>query len=592
MSPTVRHDTVRADPSALDHVALSRTPRAVRVYALTLLALALGVTVALLVVGAALPPPGVLLLLAVPLALCMNRFVFFPNEVGVTADAAVIFAAVVGLRADALWLGPLLVALLVGPLDARHWEHRAYLRMAYNSGSTALVTLAGVAVFVPVADALGGSGPALVGAVAVAVVPYVLVESVLGVVLVVLHGEPTGAAVRHQLPVNTVAVPLALVGAAVGLAAADLGWWAALLLLPVPAVPELLLVEIPRRWRTRPRAVWAGVGLSALAVAVLAVTLPLPRPVPLALLVAFAALLGLESRVDERDPVPTLGALGAVVAVVVVPGTAGFLAAAVAALVTTATAWTVGRARMPWYTCPLATAGALAAVGLDALLAPGTRPAHAAVALLAAVTAGLACLGLTQRRRAIVGWCAPIVAVTAAAAALGEMFGGPGIAVFSALMVVTLVGSAAWGAPVWRSRVLGRASSGSSASARTGLLVTGLALGASGAVGVVCTAGDARGAGMLLAVAATQIDVTLVMHGVRQWRFAPRRRTRDLTVLGSVGLVSIAVYPVVARAHGVASLALAVPLLALPVLVARGTRRRGEVQSKMSASRPERASPD
>ena len=576
MSPTVRHDAPRPDPSTLDRITPARTGRAVRVYALTLLAVALLVTVALLLAGASLPPAGVLLLLAVPLALCMNRFVFFPNEVGVTADAAVIFAAVVGLRGDAVWLGPLLVALLVGPLDARHWEQRAFVRMAYNSGSTALVTLAGVAVFVPAADALGGSGPALVGAAAVAVIPYVLVESVLGVVLVVLQGEPTGSAVRHQLPVNTVAVPLALFGAGIGLATAALGWWAALLLLPVPAVPELLLVEVPRRWRGRP-AWWTGVLATALVITVLAAALPHPHLVPAALLVGFAALLGLESRVSARDPVPALVALPVVATVAVVPGDARFLAGTGAALVATAVAWAAGRARTPGYAWPLTAVGALAGIGLYALLAPGQPNAQAAAALIAVVLAGLACLAVTQWRRATAAWCAPIIAVTAAGASLVAVLDGPGVVICSALIALVLAGAAAWGAPVWRSRVLGRSASGWSATARAAILLIGLVLATSGAVMVALTTGDARVAWMLVAVAGSEIEVALALHGVRQWRFVPRRRARDLAVLGAVGALAIGVYPAVAHAHGPASLALAVPLLVVPMLVARGARPPVEV---------------
>jgi hypothetical protein len=47
---------------------------------------------------------------------------------------AVLLAAVVGFRDDAVFLGPLVVALLVGPLDAFHWGQRAVAqRLAAHS---------------------------------------------------------------------------------------------------------------------------------------------------------------------------------------------------------------------------------------------------------------------------------------------------------------------------------------------------------------------------------------------------------------------------------------------------------------------------
>ena len=50
------------------------------------------------------------------------------------ADAAVIFAAIVAFQHDAPWLGPLVVALLVGSLDVKLWGERAFIRMAVQLG--------------------------------------------------------------------------------------------------------------------------------------------------------------------------------------------------------------------------------------------------------------------------------------------------------------------------------------------------------------------------------------------------------------------------------------------------------------------------
>ena len=117
---------------------------------------------------------------------------------------------------------------------------------------TALVTCAGLVVFDILFGALGPSWPALLGAAAVAAVSYVVAESLFGVVLVVLLGERLSDAVRHQLPLNSIALPLAVFGAVAGLAALEVGWWAALvMLLPAPLAPELLIVTLPRRLRGR-----------------------------------------------------------------------------------------------------------------------------------------------------------------------------------------------------------------------------------------------------------------------------------------------------------------------------------------------------
>ena len=55
------------------------------------------------------PAPGPVLLLALAAALCVNRFALFPTEHASTAEAAVLVAAVVGFRDDAVYLGPLLL---------------------------------------------------------------------------------------------------------------------------------------------------------------------------------------------------------------------------------------------------------------------------------------------------------------------------------------------------------------------------------------------------------------------------------------------------------------------------------------------------
>jgi len=72
-------------------------------------------------------------------------------------------------------------------------------------------------------------------------------------------GLPWREAVRAELPMDVLTVPLGLVGAAAGYLGTEMGWWAAALVVaPTPLVPELVLVHARR----------AGA---------LAVTLPPPR---------------------------------------------------------------------------------------------------------------------------------------------------------------------------------------------------------------------------------------------------------------------------------------------------------------------------
>ena len=363
MSPTIRLDPPILD---LDTVRPTRTPRLANAFAFSLLAIALAIVVALAASHQPWPEPGPLLLLAIPLALCMNRFVLFPNEIGVTADAAVILAAIVAFQHDAHWLGPLVVAVLVGPLDAKHWAERAFVRMAYNSGSTALVACVGLVVFDLIQDAFGASSTAVIAAAVVAAIPYVMAESMLGVVLVSLLAERPRAALRHQLPLNAIAIPLAVVGAVAGLLALDLTWWVAfLVLLPVPVVPELLIVVLPRRLRTsNALAVTTGVVIVALLVLSLVLSNPTTR-----VLTGLAALVGLvllENPPTRAVPAPPLAAILVVVPVAaffdgspVVSITAAF--AIGAGYLAIATHWQ----RRAWWSLPVIAYTAALSVSVD-----------------------------------------------------------------------------------------------------------------------------------------------------------------------------------------------------------------------------------
>jgi len=542
MSPTVRHDPAPSHAPGSGHIG---TPRRAHAYACCVLAGALALVVVLVGLGATWPPPGPMLLLALPLALCINRFVFYVNEVGVTADAAVVFAAVVGFRHDAIWLGPVLLALLAGPLDAKHWDERAFVRMAYNSGSSALVATTGIAAFLGATEVLGGSATAVLGAALVAVVPAIAVESVLGVLLVTLQGESVGTAVRHQLPVNTIAAPLAVTGAAAGLLAAPVGWWAtALVLAPIAFVPELVLVRLPRHRGAT--AVGTGAALLATAAsAVIAMTAD-PATVPaVAVVVVLAVLAGLELVVGRRRAASTM--VGALVAFVVAVGSAApvvLLCSAVAGLAT-AVAWAVDRAvEPPW----LALRGVVVAVVAGATSAAVAELVHPPVSVfVTALGAAAWCAGfvvvLDGARRARARqclWAAPLVVAIAAVGRVSSVGSDAVGVVCGGAVVVAIAVAACFGALPWRSRVLGPWGSRRPTRWRqVALAASGaVALGAAGVAVVGATSG-ARAAGFV-AVAAAEAQVSMALLAVRQWRFAPRPRLVQVSMLAAAAVVGVA----------------------------------------------------
>ena len=94
---------------------LRREPGGVRRFCLAILGTAIGIGCVLAAAGASFPAPGPVFLLALAVALCINRFALFPSEQAATAEAAVLLAAVVGFRHDAVFLGPLAVAVAERP---------------------------------------------------------------------------------------------------------------------------------------------------------------------------------------------------------------------------------------------------------------------------------------------------------------------------------------------------------------------------------------------------------------------------------------------------------------------------------------------
>jgi hypothetical protein len=144
------------------------------------------------------------------------------------------------------------------------------------------------------------------------------------------------------------------------------------------------------------------------------------------------------------------------------------------------------------------------------------------------------------RRAARFLWCLPLVV---AVAALGRVWGLHSDAVGVACIVATIAAFAAaacFGAVPWPSRVLGVWGARRSSRWRRALLVSaGLAATVAAAVAVVGSPSTAHTAGFM-AVALAEAQLGMALLGVRQWRFAPRPRLVQTTVLAIASVVVVA----------------------------------------------------
>ena len=381
-------------------------PAPARWFAVGIFAIATAIGLVLIAAGLPLPEPLPILVLAVFVVFAVNRFTFFPSEVAVTAEAAVLATAIVAFRHDSAFVGPWCVALLAGPLDLLHWRQRSFVRMAYNAGNRMLATLAGAASFTILLDSsLLGTGAIRFGAaVLAAALSYAAVEGAIGVVLVRLHtGASWLGAARIELPLDALSVPLAVVGGAAGYLATEVGWWAAtLVLVPTLFVPELALA---RPFRRAPAATRLATTIvpAVLGVVVLALLVPVPAASTLVALVVIAAVAGFELRVDLPVP-PLVAALAA--AAVLVSGDAVLAGAVVMAVTATTVSWIVAREASWWAPVGAGGAALVAAVVYD------LRPSPAAALAAAVLFELLVATGLAR-----VVWTAPFVCV---AVALGD----------------------------------------------------------------------------------------------------------------------------------------------------------------------------
>lgn len=549
--------TSRAQPT--ESIAVGEPRRAVA-YALVLLLTAIAAGAALLASGEVLPPLGALLLLLVVAALCVNCFVLFPTEHASTAEAAVLLAAVVAFRDVSPYVGPLVLALLVGLLDIVHWERRAFVRMTYNAGNRGLATLVAAATCAAARAALGAAPREWFIVIVVTGAAFALVDLLLSSGLLACFGVRLGDAVRHVLDVDALTLPIAWYGATAALVLSGAGWWAiALALVPVAFVPEMVIARARRdvalvRDLSALVAVAAVLGLAATGLAV-------PSASTTVALVVIGVLVGVEVVLDRRSRVPLVVAVAMAGVCVAVDGTHVEFATVLVATAAVTASWCAAvRARRP-NLLVLVTTAMLAAVGAAQLtrLAPSSVAGVTVGALGAGLAFGAIAVAVAadrSRAGAVAVWTVPLVL---AGVAWGWTWRTGSGAAFVVAVVATLAGVVWWGAPPWRSRFLRAATARLPAGALPSLVVV---------VALAAIAGAALG-NVWIAVGSGESLVAMVAIGVRQWRFAPRARARDLATLLLVGTTILVGEPALLDAHRPLGVVALVLLLGVVGLIAR-----------------------
>ena len=537
-------------------------PRVVWFGAWVLSGTAAAVLVALLVGGHALPPAPAFLVLAALLALSTNHDVVFPNEYAASADLAVVLAAVVAFRHDAAFVGPLLIGLLAGPLDVVQWQRHAFMRMAWNSGDRGLAALAAAGAFAAVGNAAGDSLVAVVAAALAAVLAAALVDAGLSLVLINARGATLHDSWRAVLDIDALQFPLACAGAAAGFLVTGVAWWAV-----VPPMVALVLAPELVQARSRvPTTVVRDVLLGVevvVACALLAPFVAVPAPLTICGLLLVAVFAGAELVVDARVAVPVV--LGVVVVAAALAaagadrgsggGEGAFAGLLVGAGATAASWWCTrgssrasGRVRAPLGVGTAAVAGAAAGALVDTVhrhhasgdvQALGT--AVGAVLLFAAVALAVARSTDVPREGMRLLWAFPLVALGATAGVLGAVGGDVPRGLPVLLLGLGAVAAAWCGAMPWRSRVLSRRLGVIAGRGRAATMGFAAALAVAAAVVAIGAAGDARSLAAVVVVGAGDTGVAMALAATRQWRFAPRARARDTTLLfGAAVLVSVA----------------------------------------------------
>jgi hypothetical protein len=531
----------------------------------------------LLGAGAQVPAPGPVLLLAMVATLAVNRSVFFPSEQAATAEVAVVLAAVTGFASTSPWLGPLVVALLVGPLDVSHWTSRSFVRMAYNAGNRGAAALAATGAFAAI-GAHAGVAPAALAAAAA----FVVVDLAVSTTLLLVQGTPARLALAGVASVDRFGLPLAVSGATIGFVVDGFGWWmAALALVPLAFVPELLIVARARGTGSgRARRVGGILGAGAIASGALWLLLPSSTFASSAALLTIGVLLGVELDADPDGRPSPLVVVVVVAAAVVVPRDGAYVLAPLAAVAACAATWWCAAPRPPprrvCATSVVVIGGSLGTVA--AASAVGTPLGSVLGALVAAVAVTFVLVALERRASSVVasGWSLPFLGVAAAIAGVWRVIGPSGAVVFVAGAGATAVVARSFGATPWRvrpsvpaTRPVLRARRHArhyylhSARHRVGLVVAAVAAGSLAVVSIVSTARDVRTAAGWLSVAVIESMAVIVLVGIRQWRLAPRARTRAAVLAGASALAGVATGDALANGLGWAAVALGVAAVTL-----------------------------
>jgi hypothetical protein len=303
---------------------------------------------------------------------------------------------------------------------------------------------------------------------------------------------------------------------------------------------------------------------------------PFPAPSVLAGLVAMAFLAGLELRVDARGPVSPMIATLVVVALVV-GGDAALAGAVVVAVVATATAWVLVQGRAWW--APMLAAGAAAVSALVYDMVFDARPSRAG-ALVAALVFELL---IVTRLRGIV-WTGPLVCSAIALACGWEAIGPAGAFVFAAGTLTTAAAAATWGAPPWGSRTLGPWAARHPTGAHRVVLSIAGAMSFGLAIAAV-TRPAQREVLVPLAEAVAAGVAAVAMVGVRQWRFAPRRRVVDAMLLLVCSLAILLAYPPAAERGEGWSVAILAGALGVCAAVAWPFGGRADASARLPAAR-------
>jgi hypothetical protein len=422
-------------------------------------------------------------------------------------------------------------------------------------------------------------------------------------VLVVLRGDATPArAPQVVLAMNRWAPAFAVLGALAGWLGSDVSWWAVpLVLVPVAFLPELLV--------GRPRLVGAVVTVSGVACAAAACAATGLLGVPAAAGLGVLALLaGVELAVHRGALVAPLAAL-VVIGGLVAGGSHAADGALFAALVATLVAWLApgidrgaGRrgAVLVVAAVLVAAGGAAASVAVDHVLRPGRGASVAALTVLAlaglvfaavAVVVGGSARAVEAQRLA---WVAPLLPVAAALAVGGRLIGDTGALALTGGLVLVLCVTAWWGAPPWASRVLAATARAAPPHGSRAALAATAALSVGGGVVGALTTAEPRVALVLVAFAAAETCAAIALVAIRQWRFAPRARTRSAAIVCVASAASFG-YAAAAFAGRFWAPALLAVVVAVPVVVAwqlgalaDRARIRAAARAVPAPDRPER----